>query len=81
MKELKRILKPLKNRMVLHNVILRLMQSMAVGIAAVFVVLVASKLTYVPDKALICAAVLATAVIVGIILAFTKYKITDYNAA
>lgn len=81
MKELKRILKPLKNRMVLHNVILRLMQSMAVGIAAVFVVLVASKLTYIPDKALICAAVLATAVIVGIILAFTKYKITDYNAA
>ena len=81
MKELKRILKPLKNRMVLHNVILRLMQSMAVGIAAVFAVLVASKLTYVPNKALICAAVLALSAIAGIILAFTKYKITDYNAA
>lgn len=81
MKELKRLLKPLKNKIVINNLILRLMQTLAAGIAIDFIILVVSKFAHIPNRNLICLAITTVSVAVGLILALIKYKVTYYNAA
>lgn len=81
MKELKRLLKPLKNKIVINNLILRLMQTLAIGILIDFIILVVSKFAHVPNKDLICLVILAVSAAVGLLLALVKFKVTDYNAA
>lgn len=81
MKELKKLLKPLKSKIILNNLIIRLMQSLLAGIAVDFAILVISKFTHVPNRNLICFAIACVAFIVGLLLALIKYRVTDYNAA
>ncbi len=81
MKELKRLLKPLKNKIIVNNVIYRLLQTVSVGLAVDLIILVFSKFLYVPAKTYMCIGILLVSVVIGLILALVKYKVTDYNAA
>lgn len=81
MKELKRLLKPLKNKIIINNLILRLFQTVLIGFAAVLLIAVFSKFLYIPFKIYICVGIIILAVLIGVILSFTKYKITDYKIA
>ncbi len=81
MKELLRLLKPLKRKIILNNLLYRVLQMLSIGMAAVFFILLFSKFVYVPQKTVICIAIVAVSVIAGFVLALAKYKVTDYNAA
>lgn len=81
MKELKRLLRPLKKKITLNNIILRVLQTVSVGAAVVFFILLFSKFVYVPYKMLMCTAVLVISAAVGLFLALVRYRVTDYDAA
>lgn len=81
MRELKRLLKPLKKKIMVSNVIYRLLQTVSIGLTADFFILVFSKFVYVPAKLFLCLGVLMISVIIGLLLALVKFRVTDYNAA
>ncbi|GFI62366.1 hypothetical protein IMSAG049_01548 [Clostridiales bacterium] len=81
MREFKRILSPLKKKIVINNVLKRILQCLFVALAVDFIIMVASKLVFVPHKTIICAALIVIAVLLGIALAFSKYRVTYYDAA
>lgn len=81
MKELKRLLRPLKKKITINNLILRLFQSASIGALVILGVLASSKVVYVPYKTLMCIAIAVISILVGLFLALVKYKVTDYDAA
>lgn len=81
MKELVRLLRPLKNKIVINNLILRLMQTLAAGIAIDFLILIASKFVHIPNRNVICTAIIIAAAVTGFLLALVVDRVTDYKAA
>lgn len=81
MKEFKRLLRPLKKKITVNNLIYRLLQALLIGLAVDLVILIASKIVFIPNKMAICAVVILISAAAGLILALVKYKVTDYAAA
>lgn len=81
MKELKRLLKPLKKKITVNNLIYHIFRSMAAGAGIIFAILICSKLVYVPQKGAICAGIAVLSLAAGIFLALVKHRVTDYEAA
>ena len=81
MKELKRLLGPLKKKITINNLIYYVFRSALIGAALILAVLVSAKLVYVPGKELICLCLAALSIIAGVFLALVKHRVTDYDAA
>ena len=81
MKDFIKLLKPLKKKITVNNLIYRLLQTLSVGAAIDFIILVAAKFIFIPNKIVICSVILALSVAVGLFLALVKYKVTYYKAA
>ena len=81
MKELKRLLGPLKKKITINNLIYYVFRSALIGAALILAVLVSAKLVYVPGKEIICLCLAALSIIAGVFLALVKHRVTDYDAA
>ncbi len=81
MKEFIKLLKPLKKKITINNLIYRLLQTVTVGLGIDFIILLLSKFVFIPNKMIICTFIFALSAAVGIILSLTKYRVTYYKAA
>lgn len=79
MKEIKKILEPLKRKMDIEKFLCYFFRAQTVALAVIFVILLVSKFVYIKNVEIICTAMVVIAFIVSIILIYIKR--TDINEA
>ena len=80
MKEIKKILEPLKRKMDFEKFLCYFLMSETVALAIIFVILLVSKFVYIKNAEIICTAVAVAGFIISLILSYLK-RTTVYEAA